>query len=133
MRVSKLITLFLSYLLISCSKVDENTFSLVCVGTESTDNNNFVQSSENKTYTFNFVNKNIDNYSCHTWSTNEIICDYKENIGDFYYWKTIFVNRNEGNIVKNDYESLSNANKQIIRAVLKVFKGECKKVNEKKF
>jgi hypothetical protein len=132
MKLSKLITLSFSCLLISCSKIDENTFSLVCVGTELIDKD-FVKKSENKTYTFNFINKNIDDYSCHTWSVNEIICKHEKNIGDSYYWKTIYVNRNVGNIVQNNFESLSNSNKQTIRAELKVFNGDCEKVKEKKF
>ncbi len=118
----------------SCSVENKDSFSLVCSGTESTDSSLFGKSSEVKTITLNFKNKKLDNYDCHTWTDEKIICSLNsERTNTLFQHSVINIDRMSGSVSSGFHESLQNDKGQLISGSITTFQGKCEKVKDKKF
>jgi len=133
MKLSKLITLSFCCLLISCLKFDENTFSLVCVGTETNESRLWGSKSQSKTITLNFKNKQLERFDCHTWTDEKILCAFNsDKSSNTYEQSTININRVSGIISTGSHKANVNEKNELSSATITVFEGKCEKVKEKK-
>ena len=137
MSIKKLlIFILLIPTIISCSDINENTFSLNCIGIETTDSVIFGKSSENKNKTFNFKNKLLENYDCHTWEKEKIVCVFINNgegISNIKNDTTIKIDRISGNISIDSTGSIQNEKKELISSTRTIFEGKCEKLVGQKF
>jgi hypothetical protein len=133
----KRLILFLFFpILFSCSKFTENSFSLSCVGTQTEDSLIFGKSSENKTKTFHFKNKILENYNCNTWENERIVCDSLNNgdgISNMKNQSIIKIDRISGDISIETTGSIYDEKKELVSTSRIVFQGKCEKLEIKKF
>ncbi len=131
-----LLTTLLIPTVISCSEMTENTFSLNCVGTETIDSLIFGKSSENKNKTLHFKNKLLENYDCHTWVNEKIVCVLRNNgegISNIKNDTTIEIDRISGNISIDSTGSIHNEKKELISSTRTIYQGKCEKLISQKF
>jgi hypothetical protein len=123
-------------------KQDEDTFDLICKGTESIDfltnnpeTNKPVQteSSYEQTKSYSFVNKKENNgRDCYEWTEKQITCKYFFKGEDNTTNKTIFINRVTGT-VREYYERTKTDMIENIKYHRKlVFEGNCEKIKVNK-
>jgi hypothetical protein len=132
---SKLIILPLLFLAAACSKVDQNSFSLLCSGTQTVDTLVFGKSKDisSKTITLNFKNKQLDNYDCDVWDNEKIVCVLSDLKKDNLLHSLITIDRVGGLISTSELKRLQNEKNQSTSATSYTFEGKCEKVVEKKF
>ena len=118
----------------SCSIGDETSFSLVCNGTELIESSTFGKSNEPKSKTYNFKNKKLENYDCHTWTNEKIVCSLNsEPNSPLFQHSVINIDRITGSISSGFMESVKTDKGQIISSSITRFNGKCEKVEKKKF
>lgn len=118
----------------SCSIGDETSFSLVCNGTESIESSTFGKSNEPKSNTYNFKNKKLENYDCHTWTSEKIVCSLNSEPNSLlFHHSVINIDRVSGLISSGFMESVKTDKGQIISSSITRFNGKCEKVDKKKF
>ncbi|BDW12054.1 hypothetical protein PSHI8_21380 [Polynucleobacter sp. SHI8] len=131
----KLITSFLvTFVLIGCSKINEDTFSLVCSGTEEIASN-ILKESKSQTRTLNFKGKKLDGYDCHTWTNEKILCSMYVDLGVDHTSKTetINIDRISGMISSNYTLNIKSPYRISEFNTTETFNGKCEKVIGKKF
>jgi hypothetical protein len=121
--------------IISCSKIDNDTFSLVCETTSEWSgviNNVKGQEKKNETLTFIFKNKKLEGFECRVWTNDEISCNktvgkVENNEG----WSNHVVNfdRVSGKFTSSKSES----EPKFQRFTNKYWIGKCEKVKDNKF
>ena len=118
----------------SCSIRDETSFSLVCNGTESKESSIFGKSNEPKSITFNFKNKKLENYDCHTWTNEKIVCSLNSEPNSLLFQHSVVnIDRVSGLISSGFMESVKTDKGSIISSSITRFNGKCEKVDKKKF
>ena len=133
MKLSKLITLSVCFLLVSCLEFDKNTFSLVCVGTETNESRLWGKKGQSKTITLNFKNKQLERFDCHTWTDEKILCAFNsDKSSNSYEHSTINIDRVSGAISTGSHKANLNERNELGSASITIFEGKCEKVKEKK-
>ncbi len=121
-------------LITSCSIQDKDTFSLVCSGTENIESSLTGSRKETKTITLNFKNKKLENYDCHTWTDEKIICSLNsENSNTLFQHSVINIDRVSGIVSSGLIENIKDSNGKSISGSITSFQGKCEKVKDKKF
>ncbi len=133
MKRTVLITL-VTLMISSCLIQEKDTFSLVCSGTENIESSLSGSRKETKTITLNFKNKKLENYDCHTWTDEKIICSLNsERTSTLFQHSVINIDRMSGSVSSGFHESLQNDKGQLISGSITTFQGKCEKVKDKKF
>jgi len=126
----KLITLLLVLLTVSCSRIDQDSFTLVCdVDTKWVLVENGVRSESkiNEVVTLIFKNKKLDVYDCPVWTEDSISCGIDLKIDKDSHQERLMLDRKSG-IIK--FWKTRQTPKSIEK---KDYIGKCEKVKENKF
>ena len=128
--MKKLVTLFLLVFSVSCSRIDQDSFTLVCdVDTKwvLVENGLKSESKKNEIVTLIFKNKKLDVYDCPVWTDDSISCGIDLKIDKDSHQERLILDRKSGIIKfwKTRQTPTSIEKKDYI--------GKCEKVKENKF
>lgn len=133
MQNIKFVLLALYVVLSGCMKTTDESFLLVCNGTQRYEflGNGKLESSTSKTVTKSFIfkMKKLEDYECEVFSDEKIACHYshKSDNSDAFEYETINIDRISGE-VSQYYEYNSGSTKRT-----QSFRGHCERVQDKKF
>jgi len=128
--MKKLFTLFLLLLSVSCSRIDQDSFTLVCdVDTHwvLVENGVKSESKKNEIVTLIFKNKKLDVYDCPVWTDDSISCGTDLKIDKDSHQERLMLDRKSG-IIK-----FWKTRQDPTRIEKKEYIGKCEKVKENKF
>jgi hypothetical protein len=128
--MKKLVTLFLLVFTISCSQIDQDSFTLVCdVDTNVVIVDNGVRSEykKNEIVTLIFKNKKLDVYDCQMWTDDSISCGVHLKDDKDSHQERMILDRKSG-IIK-----FYKIRQDPTRIEKKEYIGKCEKVKENKF
>lgn len=119
-------------LLFGCSKLNDNSFTLVC-DVKSNWSGRIVgiggSEIKNETFTFVFKNKLLENYTCSTWTNENIVCERFISTDTEQLQEKIKFDRQSGLVESRKYRS----DTLPPSTELKTYSGKCERVKENKF
>ena len=138
MKDIRFIVLIWMLSLLGCSKISDESFSLVCNGTEVIESGEpVIDSRESKpiTKTYNFKNKKLDGYDCHTWTNEKILCSKNSDPSDknHYYHETINIDRVSGVVGSGYTQNNRYPNQKSEIIFVERFEGKCERSKQNKF